>query len=93
MIHLLFFSSLFPADDEQSDFFHEPDGVCGIPEMIPWWETKDMMDESMGTGKKEFDAILSGALSHMPVASQKSFRRRVDKMIARAEASIGKRVK
>lgn len=83
------------GDDEQSDFFHEPDGVCGIPEMIPCWETKDMMDESLGTGNKEFDVILSGALSHMPVASQKSFRRRVDKIIARAESGreirIGRR--
>ena len=72
---------MFPitADDEQSDFFHEPDTA---DQMIQWWETKDMME---GIGNREFDEMLTGALSHMPVTSQRSFRRRVDKLIARAE--------
>uniref|UniRef100_A0A0B6ZRA5 Uncharacterized protein n=1 Tax=Arion vulgaris TaxID=1028688 RepID=A0A0B6ZRA5_9EUPU len=28
------------ADDEQSDFFHEPGPACGIPDIVPWWENE-----------------------------------------------------
>ena len=47
-----------------------------------------MVDGSLAA-EEEFDTLLSGALSHMSMASQKNFKRRVDKLIARAEVSVG----
>lgn len=74
------------ADDEQSDFFHEPGPVCGIPEIIRWWENERVMDSDMAAGNQEFDSILFGTLAHLPESSQRSFRNRVDKLMARAES-------
>ncbi|XP_070181736.1 G patch domain-containing protein 2-like isoform X2 [Littorina saxatilis] len=73
------------ADDEQSDFFHEPDPVCDVPDIAGWWDKDAAFDGSMAATQKEFDTLLSGALSNMSMTSQKNFRQRVDKMIARAE--------
>lgn len=75
------------ADDEQSDFFHEPGPVCGIPEIIRWWENERVMDSDMAAGNQEFDSILFGTLAHLPESSQRSFRNRVDKLMARAEVN------
>ncbi|KAL8598275.1 hypothetical protein ACOMHN_035225 [Nucella lapillus] len=82
------------ADDEQSDFFHEPEEL-NLPEIVPWWEVDGIIDSSMSLGQDEFDQILSGALSLMSSTSQRNFRKRVDKFMARAEGGreirIGRR--
>ena len=62
--------------------------MYGVPEIIPWWESERVVDGSLAA-EEEFDTLLSGALSHMSMASQKNFKRRVDKLIARAEVSVG----
>ena len=80
---------LFSADDEQSDFFHEPDACNGL-EMTPWWDTEveGLIEGDVAAGQEEFDQILSGAFSYMSTASRKKFRQRVDKLLARAEVCL-----
>ncbi|XP_071963643.1 G patch domain-containing protein 2-like [Antedon mediterranea] len=61
------------GDDEQSDFFHEPGGVYGIPGIIPWWE-KQVKDFD-----PKFQNILEGSFPLMSICSQSGFHNQVQK--------------
>lgn len=76
------------ADDEHSDFFHEADPACGIPEIIPWWET-DKIDE--GDKDPEFQKILTGTFEHLPRSSQLSYNARVKKLMCGRQIRSGRR--
>lgn len=73
---------LSTADDEQSDFFHEPGPACGIPGIIPWWDDQ-AKNEMESEQEKEFQQILTGTFEHMSKSSQLAFKARVTKLMAK----------
>ncbi|XP_030855240.1 G patch domain-containing protein 2 isoform X2 [Strongylocentrotus purpuratus] len=58
------------GDDEQSDFFHEPGNVSGIPTVVPWWDSKTIEEYEQD---QTFNSILSGSLQHLSKPTQRSF--------------------
>lgn len=80
------------ADDEQSDFFHEPGPACGIPGIIPWWDDQ-AKNEMESEQEKEFQQILTGTFEHMSKSSQLAFKARVTKLMAKSgrEVRFGRR--
>ncbi|XP_076096927.1 G patch domain-containing protein 2-like [Mytilus galloprovincialis] len=81
------------ADDEQSDFFHEPGPACGIPGIIPWWDDNEAKDENEMESEKEFHQILSGTFENMSKTSQLQFKARVTQLMAKSgrEVRFGRR--
>ncbi|KAI8787862.1 G patch domain-containing protein 2 [Biomphalaria glabrata] len=70
------------ADDEQSDFFHEPGPACGIPDIVPWWENERVTDEPLRIDS-DFEKILTGTFAHLPkFSNSQSFKARVGKLIS-----------
>lgn len=80
------------ADDEQSDFFHEPGPACGIPGIIPWWENESK-DANEMESDKEFQQLLTGTFENMSKSSQLAFKARVTKLMAKSgrEVRFGRR--
>ena len=60
--------SLNTGDDEQSDFFHEPGNVSGIPTVVPWWDSKTIEEYEQD---QTFNSILSGSLQHLSKPTQR----------------------
>nr|XP_054758316.1 G patch domain-containing protein 2-like [Lytechinus pictus] len=58
------------GDDEQSDFFHEPGTVSGIPSVVPWWDSKTLEEYEQD---QTFNSILSGSFQHLSKPAQRSF--------------------
>ncbi|XP_071501501.1 G patch domain-containing protein 2-like [Diadema antillarum] len=58
------------GDDEQSDFYHEPGSVSGIPTVAPWWETKTLEEYE---DEQTFQSILTGSFQHLSKPGQKAF--------------------
>lgn len=82
------------ADDEQSDFFHEPGPVCGIPDIIPWWEHQQDNPSSQDSAAMDADGantamatdpechkILNGTFNHMSASSQRAYKARLIKLL------------
>ncbi|KAL3873730.1 hypothetical protein ACJMK2_036844 [Sinanodonta woodiana] len=71
------------GDDEQSDFFHEPGPVCGIPNIIPWWECDELHESVLGGSvtDQQFQQILNGSFEHLPKSSQMAFKARITKLM------------
>ncbi|CAL1528408.1 unnamed protein product [Lymnaea stagnalis] len=80
------------ADDEQSDFFHEPGPACGIPDIVPWWENERVTDEPLRIDS-DFEKILTGTFAHLPKFSNQSFKARVGKLMSGTgrEIRLGRR--
>ena len=78
MLMLLFF---LLADDEQSDFFHEPGPACGIPDIVPWWENERVTDEPLRIDS-DFEKILTGTFAHLPKLSNQSFKARMGRLMS-----------
>ncbi|XP_041354278.1 G patch domain-containing protein 2-like [Gigantopelta aegis] len=80
------------ADDEQSDFFHEPGPACGIAGIVPWWENERVTDSNVMMDPN-FESILTGTFEHLPKASQLSFKARVSRLMASngREMRLGRR--
>ncbi|ESO86868.1 hypothetical protein LOTGIDRAFT_166870 [Lottia gigantea] len=78
------------ADDEQSDFFHEPGPVCGIPTIIPWWENKH--DDHRFSSGVSFQRLISKTLENLP-RSQLNIRSRVSRLLLTngREIRVGRR--
>jgi len=77
----------YTADDEQSDFFHEPGPACGIPGIIPWWENESK-DANEMESDKEFQQLLTGTFENMSKSSQLAFKARVTKLMAKVRISL-----
>ncbi|XP_005106952.1 G patch domain-containing protein 2 [Aplysia californica] len=80
------------ADDEQSDFFHEPGPACGIPDIVPWWENERVTDEPLRVDS-DFEKILTSTFAHLPKFSSQSFKARVGRLISGSgrEIRLGRR--
>ncbi|KAK3792247.1 hypothetical protein RRG08_007327 [Elysia crispata] len=80
------------ADDEQSDFFHEPGPACGIPDIIPWWENERVTDEPLRIDS-DFEKILTGTFAHLPKLSNQSFKARMGRLMSGTgrEIRLGRR--
>ncbi|KAK6182698.1 hypothetical protein SNE40_010322 [Patella caerulea] len=80
------------ADDEQSDFFHEPGPVCGVPSNLPWWENERVTDQDMASSVN-FQRFITKTFDNLPRSSQLSFKARVSRlMIANGrEIRVGRR--
>ncbi|XP_052822518.1 G patch domain-containing protein 2 isoform X2 [Octopus bimaculoides] len=76
------------ADDEQSDFYYEPGSACGVPSIIPIWETDKMDDEDK---EDEFQKIFTGTFEHLPKSSQLSYTARVKKLMCGRQIRSGRR--
>ena len=78
-----------PGDDEQSDFFHENGPACGIPGIIPWWESEGGGGGGDSAQRDEnFEKILNGVFEYLPAASRRSFNMRL-KLLAGVRSSSG----
>ncbi|XP_059149597.1 G patch domain-containing protein 2-like isoform X1 [Physella acuta] len=80
------------ADDEQSDFFHEPGPACGIPDIVPWWENERVTDEPLQIDS-DFEKILTGTFAHLPKFSNQSFKARMGRLLSGTgrEIRLGRR--
>ncbi|GFO10218.1 G patch domain-containing protein 2-like [Plakobranchus ocellatus] len=80
------------ADDEQSDFFHEPGPACGIPDIVPWWENERVTDEPLRIDS-DFEKILTGTFAHLPKLSNQSFKARMGRLMSGTgrEIRLGRR--
>ena len=81
-VPLRYFLSI-PGDDEQSDFFHEAGPACGIPGIIPWWESDKNDEDSHSNCDPTFQKILTGSFDFMSNSSKRNFKTRVSKLLAR----------
>ena len=71
------------GDDEQSDFFYEAGPACGIPGIIPWWESDKNDEDSHSNCDPTFQKILTGSFDFMSNSSKRNFKTRVSKLLAR----------
>ena len=80
------------ADDEQSDFFHEPGPACGIPDIVPWWENERVTDEPLRVDS-DFEKILTGTFGNLPKYSNQSFKARMGRLMSGTgrEIRLGRR--
>ncbi|BFZ12183.1 hypothetical protein BsWGS_15221 [Bradybaena similaris] len=80
------------ADDEQSDFFHEPGPACGIPDIVPWWENERVTDEPLCI-HSDFERILTGTFAHLPKFTNQSFKARMGRLMSGTgrEIRLGRR--
>lgn len=58
------------GDDEQSDFYHEPGNVSGIPGVVPWWEGKTLEEYEQ---EQTFNSILAGSFQHLSKPAQRTY--------------------
>ncbi len=77
------------GDDEQSDFYYEAGPACGIPGVIPWWENEKHSENGDSEMDPNFQKILTGSFDYLTNSSQRNFKTRVSKLLARV--SISKR--
>ena len=73
-------TSFPPADDEHSDFFHEPGPACGVVGIVPWWEQDD---EDGHYRDQHFEQILNGSFPYLSKSSKRTFRSRVSRLLAK----------
>uniref|UniRef100_A0A0B6ZQQ2 Uncharacterized protein n=1 Tax=Arion vulgaris TaxID=1028688 RepID=A0A0B6ZQQ2_9EUPU len=80
------------ADDEQSDFFHEPGPACGIPDIVPWWENERVTDEPLRIDS-DFEKILTGTFAHLPKFTNQNFKARMGRLMSGSgrEIRLGRR--
>ncbi len=71
------------GDDEQSDFYYEAGPTCGIPGVIPWWETEKHPENGDSEMDPNFQKILTGSFDYLTNSSQRNFKTRVSKLLAR----------
>ncbi|XP_038072566.1 G patch domain-containing protein 2-like isoform X2 [Patiria miniata] len=62
------------CDDEQSDFFQEPEAFGSIPGIIPWWEKKS---SSRTKEDDRFSSILNGTFPLLSRTSQRNYQSRL----------------
>ncbi|XP_022099428.1 G patch domain-containing protein 2-like [Acanthaster planci] len=62
------------GDDEQSDFFQEPDALSGIPGIIPWWEKKTALRMKED---ERFSNILNGTIPLLSRSAQRNYQSRL----------------
>ncbi|XP_070577452.1 G patch domain-containing protein 2-like isoform X2 [Ptychodera flava] len=79
------------GDDEQSDFYHEPGSVYGVPGIIPWWERERMSLEENIEKDPHFESILNGAFPLMSKSSQGGFQARLCRLHGVEDSTIRKR--
>ncbi|XP_078000801.1 G patch domain-containing protein 2-like [Glandiceps talaboti] len=79
------------GDDEQSDFFHEPGSVYGVPSIVPWWEKEGISMEEDIEKDPHFESILNGAFPIMSKTSQTGFQARQCRLHGVEESAIRKR--
>ncbi|XP_033639775.1 G patch domain-containing protein 2-like [Asterias rubens] len=61
------------GDDEQSDFFHEPESMAANPGIIPWWEKKSTFRKD----DERFSQILNGTFPLLSRNSQRNLQSRL----------------
>ncbi|XP_006822164.1 G patch domain-containing protein 2-like [Saccoglossus kowalevskii] len=80
------------GDDEQSDFFHEPGTVYGVPGVIPWWDRDRMAVDDSLEKDPHFESILNGVFPLMSRSCQRGYHNtRLSRLHGVEDGSIRKR--
>lgn len=70
------------ADDEHSDFFHEPGPECNIPGVSSWWDEEHLLSTSSSATDPQFEAILTGNFQYLSEKSKQIYHFRVNQLQA-----------